>query len=244
MQGYGKETYGAAWASVYDDVSPDAPEAMIECLVEFAEGGRALELAIGTGRVAIPLASRGIDLTGIDISQDMVTKLRAKPGGSEIPVVMGDFSEVPVEGVFRLVFLVFNTLFALIEQADQIRCFRNVASHLEPGGRFVLETFFPDVARFDRGQRLGALAIDLSGLQAEASRHSRVSQRIDSQRIHITSDGIQFYPVAVRYAWPAEMDLMGRLAGLELEHRWGGWSREPFGEESLSHVSVYRKPGS
>jgi hypothetical protein len=159
-----------------------------------------------------------------------------------IPVVMGDFTDVPVEGSFGLVFLVFNTLFALEGQEDQVRCFRNVAAHLDAGGRFVLEAFFPDVSRFDNGQRLGTLDVDMRGIQAEASRHDWVSQRIDTQRVHITIDGIKLYPVAVRYAWPAEMYLMARLAGLELKHRWGGWSREPFGQESRSHVSVYRKP--
>jgi SAM-dependent methyltransferase len=243
MEGYGRETYGAAWAADYDDIFPGAPQAMIDRLAEFAEGARVLELAIGTGRVAIPLAARGIDVTGIDISDEMVAKLRAKAGGAEIPVVMSDFTEVSVEGSFRLVFLVFNTLFALEGQEDQVRCFRNVAAHLDAGGRFVLETFFPDVSRFDRGQRLGTLDVDLRGIQLEASRHDRVSQRIDTQRVHITNDSIKLYPVAVRYAWPTEMDLMARLAGLELEHRWGGWSREPFGQESRSHVSVYRSMG-
>lgn len=243
MEGYRKETYGAAWAGDYDDLFPDALPAMIDRLVEFAEDGRVLELAIGTGRVAIPLVRRGVDLTGIDISEEMVRRLRAKPGGTEIPVVMGDFTEVPVEGLFRLVFLVFNTLFALEDQDDQVRCFQNVASHLETGGRFVLEAFIPDVSRFDRGQRFSALEVDLEGVQVEASRHDRVSQRIATQRIHLTNNGIKMHPVAVRYAWPAEMDLMARLAGLELEHRWGGWSRDPLGQESRNHVSVYRKPG-
>lgn len=164
---------------------------MIDRLAEFAQGGRVLELAIGTGRVAIPLAARGIDLTGIDISDQMVAKLRAKAGGAEIPVVMGDFTEVPVEGLFGLVFLVFNTLFALDGQEDQVRCFRNVAAHLDAGGRFVLEAFFPDVSRFDKGQRLGTLDVDMRGIQVEASRHDRVSQRIDTQRVHITIDGIK-----------------------------------------------------
>jgi SAM-dependent methyltransferase len=190
----------------------------------------------------VPLAARGIDVTGIDISDEMVAKLRANAGGGEIPVVMSDFTEVAVEGSFRLVYLVFNTLFALEGQEDQVRCFRNVAAHLDAGGRFVLEAFFPDVSRFDRGQRFGTLDVDIGGIQLEASRHDRVSQRIDTQRVHITNDGIKLYPVAVRYAWPTEIDLMARLAGLELEHRWGGWSREPFGQETRSHVSVYRKP--
>lgn len=244
MEGYGKETYGAAWAGDYDSIFPEAPKAMIDRLTEFAGGGRVLELAIGTGRVAVPLAASGVELVGIDISEEMVARMRSKPGGASIPVVIGDFAEVAVEGTFRLVFLVFNTLFALETQDEQVRCFHNVASHLEPGGRFVLEAFFPDVTRFDRGQRLGALEVSLDGIQVEASRHDRVTQQIASQRVHITNDGVKVLPVAVRYAWPSEMDLMARLAGLALEHRWGAWEREPFDQESRSHVSVYRKGDS
>jgi SAM-dependent methyltransferase len=244
MKGYGKETYGAAWADDYDAIYPEAPKAMIDRLAEFAGSGRVLELAIGTGRVAVPLAARGVDLLGIDISEEMVGRMRGKPGGAEIPVVIGDFTEIPVQGTFRLAFLVFNTLFALETQDDQIHCFQSVAAHLELGGHFVLEAFFPDVTRFDRGQRLGVLEVKLDGIQVEASRHDRVTQQIASQRVHITSEGVKLLPVAVRYAWPSELDLMARLAGLELEHRWGGWDREPFGDESRSHVSVYRKGDS
>jgi SAM-dependent methyltransferase len=242
MEGYHKETYGASWAPDYDEIFATVTGAMIERMVEFGSGGRVLELAIGTGRVAFPLVERGVDLTGIDISREMVERLRTKPGGDRIPVVMGDFSEVPVEGNFRLVYLVFNTLFALEDQEAQIRCFANVAAHLEPGGRFVTETFFPDLTRFDRGQRFGALAVEVDEVQVEASRHDRTRQSINTQRIHFREDGLKMYPVRVRYAWPAEMDLMARLAGLELESRWGGWEREPFDHQSQIHVSVYHKP--
>jgi SAM-dependent methyltransferase len=242
MDGYNNATYGAMWAPDYDQIFASVAGAMVDRLAEFAANARVLELAIGTGRVAIPLSARGIDVTGIDISPEMVERMRTKPGGAAIPVVMGDFALVPVEGTFRLIYLVFNTLFALENQEAQIRCFVNVAAHLEPGGRFVTETFYPDVARFDRGQRFGALAVNVDEVQVEASRHDRVSQSIMTQRVHLREGGLKLYPVRVRYAWPPEMDLMARIAGLELESRWGGWEREPFTHQSQIHVSVYRKP--
>ena len=243
MEGYDNATYGAMWAPDYDDIFTGVARAMIDRLAEFGANGRVLELAIGTGRVALPLVEGGIDLTGIDISPEMVERLRAKPGGEAVPVVMGDFTEVPVEGTFRLIYLVFNTLFALRDQESQVLCFKNVAVHLEPGGRFVTETFYPDVTRFDRGQRFGALAVNLDEVQVEASRHDRVNQSIETQRVHLRGDGLKLFPVRVRYAWPSEMDLMARIAGLELESRWGGWDRERFDHQSQIHVSVYRKPG-
>ena len=242
MEGYNKATYGAMWAPDYDDIFTGVTAAMIDRLAEFGANTRVLELAIGTGRVALPLVQRGINLTGIDISPEMVARLRAKPGGEAIPVVMGDFTEVSVEGTFGLIYLVFNTLFGLSDQESQVQCFTNVAAHLETGGRFVTETFYPDVTRFDRGQRFAALAVNLDEVQVEASRHNRVNQSIDTQRVHLREEGLKLYPVRIRYAWPSEMDLMARIAGLQLESRWGGWDREPFNNLSQIHVSVYRKP--
>jgi SAM-dependent methyltransferase len=242
MEGYNKATYGASWAADYDQIFASVGRAMVDRLAEFGSGGRVLELAIGTGRVALPLVERGMDLLGIDISPEMVERLRAKAGGDAIPVAMGDFADVAVDGNFRLIYLVFNTLFALEDQEAQVRCFTNVAAHLEPGGRFVVETFYPDLNRFDRGQRFGALSVEVDEVQVEASRHDRVNQSIETQRIHFREDGIKLYPVRVRYAWPSELDLMARIAGLELDSRWGGWDREPFSHQSQIHVSVYRKP--
>jgi SAM-dependent methyltransferase len=242
MEGYRKETYGAEWAADYDEIWTSVPPQMIDRLAELADGGRVVELAIGTGRVALPLAARGVDLTGIDISPEMVSRLRAKPGGKALPVIMGDFADVAVDGNFRLVYLVFNTLFALLDQEEQIRCFANVATHLEPGGRFVIEAFVPDLTRFDRGQRIAAANVQTDRVTVEVSQHTPAGQRIDSHHIIITEQGIKLRPVAVRYAWPSEIDLMARLAGLQLENRWGGWNLEPFDGASQSHVSVYRKP--
>jgi SAM-dependent methyltransferase len=187
----------------------------------------------------VPLARRGIDIRGIDASEEMVARLRAKPGGAEIPVAMGDFADVAVEDAFSLIFVAFNTLFALLTQDDQLRCFKNVAAHLADGGRFVVEAFVPDLARFDRGQRVGVSAVGVDRVDLEVSRHDSVAQRVDSQHIFVTEDGIRLAPVSLRYASPSELDLMARLAGLELQERWGGWSGEPFTNRSSDHVSVY-----
>src|SRR4051812_44504135 len=185
MSDYGPNTYGDRWAGVYDDwVARYTPtsdsERIAERLADLAGTGRALELAVGTGRVALPLSARGVDVHGIDASEAMLAKLRAKPGGERIAVTVGDFAEVAVEGRFSVIFVVFNTFFALLSQDDQVRCFGNVAEHLDDSGVFVLEAFFPDVTRFDRGQRVGAIAVETDTMHLEASRHDPVGQRVDS----------------------------------------------------------------
>jgi hypothetical protein len=210
-------------------------------LAELAGGGPVLELAIGTGRLALPLAACGLDVQGIDVSERMVAKLREKPGGDAIPVTFGDFADVPVEGSFRLIFIAFNTLFALLNQEDQRRCFANVGNHLTDDGVFVVEAFMPDLARFDRGQRMHVHRVDTTGVMFDTARHDPVEQRVDSQRVVLTEEGIKLYPVSIRYAFPSELDLMARLAGLELRERWGSWKREPFTAESGRHVSVYAR---
>jgi SAM-dependent methyltransferase len=246
MSDYARETYGERWAQIYDEwvdrhaTTPEG-ENVAERLAELAGGGRALELAIGTGRVALPLAARGVDVHGIDVSPAMVEQLRAKPGGADIPVTLGDFADVDVDGTFRLVFVVFNTLFALLEQDDQIRCFANVAQHLDDDGVFVIEAFVPDLARFDRGQRLETIAVETDAMQFAGSRHRPAIQRIDTLLVHIDGGDTHTYPVRLRYAWPSELDLMARLAGLRLRERWGGWDREPFTDASQRHVSVYAR---
>jgi SAM-dependent methyltransferase len=198
-----------------------------------------LELAIGTGRLALPLAERGLEVRGIDASEAMVAKLREKPGGDRIPVTMGDFADVGVEGSYSLIFIGFNTFFALLTQEDQLRCFANVAEHLARGGVFALEAFFPDLARYDRGQRVNVIRLNPDEVMLDASLHDPVGQRVEAEHIVITEQGIRLYPVNLRYAFPAELDLMARLAGLELKERWGGWGREPFTADSPRHVSVY-----
>jgi SAM-dependent methyltransferase len=240
LKDYGPETYGDRIADVYDGIyqNPDTDEA-VETLAELAGGGPVLEFAIGTGRLALPLAERGLKVQGIDASEAMVEKLRGKPGGDRIPVTMGDFADVDVEGQFSLIFVAFNTLFALLTQEDQLRCFENAAARLADDGVFVIEVFFPDLARFDRGQRMQATAVDADRVMLDASRHDPVAQRVDSSHIVITEAGMKLYPVIVRYAFPPELDLMARLAGLHLRERWGGWRREPFAASSQRHVSVY-----
>lgn len=241
MEGYGTDTYGEIWASIYDERWTDVfpVESTIARLKELAGAGPALELAIGTGRIAVPLKEAGVEVHGIDISEAMVAKLRAKPGGDSIPVTMGDFADVGVDGTYPLIFLVFNTLFALTSQEDQIRCFANVAKHLEPGGAFVIECFVPDLARFDRHQRVQAMSVRVESAGLEISRHDPVSQQIDSQFVVVKPDGNELYPVHIRYAFPSEIDLMARLAGLRLRSRHAGWDSEPFTSESHAHVSVY-----
>lgn len=244
MEGYEPATYGDRIADIYDDLYQEMfdVEGAVELLAGLAGPGPALELAIGTGRIALPLAERGVEVHGIDISEAMVAKLRAKPGGAEIPVEMGDFADVPVEGEFTLVYLVFNTLFALTTQEDQIRCFANVAEHLRPGGTFVVECFVPDLTRFDRHQRIGVDRLSQEEVQLETTRHDPVNQRSESVHVVLREDGTKLYPVFLRYAYPSEMDLMARLAGLTLRDRFGGWRGEPFTSASMGHVSIYEKP--
>ena len=230
---------GERWAEVYDAWHPEHEEAAIRTLADLVGGGRALELGIGTGRIALPLAARGVEVLGIEASPGMVRRLRAKPGGASIPVTVGDFAEVGVEGRFSLIFAVFNTFFALLTQEAQVRCFRNVASRLADGGVFAIEAFMPDLTRFAHGQALETVRVEKDRVLLVASRHDPVTQRVDSQHIAITGSGAALYPVSMRYAWPAELDLMARLAGLRLRDRWGGWDREPFTAGSRRHVSVY-----
>jgi len=232
--------FGDHWADVYDERTTLDPAPAVEFLAGLADGGRVLELAIGTGRVALPLASRGIAVEGIEASEAMVERLRAKPGGGQIPVVIADMADVPAEGPFRLVYLVFNTLFNLPDGERQADCFRNVARVLEPGGAFVLECFVPDLARYDRGQRVEAIAVTEDAAIIEVARHDAVAQRVMTQKVTFGSRGVQLHPVALRYCWPSELDLMAAAAGLRLGERYADWDRRPFASDSPSHVSVYR----
>ena len=233
--------YGDRWASVYDEHHAGMdPSAAVEFLASLAEGGPALELAIGTGRVALPLAARGIPVEGIDSSEAMVERLRAKPGGESIPVVIGDMADVPASGRFRLVYLVFNALFGLLSQDRQAGCFRNVARVLDPGGLFVIECFVPDLARFDRGQRVQTRAVTEDSAIIELSRHDAAQQRITMQIVTLDGHGMHMRPVALRYSWPSELDLMAQQAGLHLRERYSGWDRRPFDSSSAGHVSVYQ----
>jgi SAM-dependent methyltransferase len=245
MEGYRKETYGDRIADVYDalmTVLPD-PGDCVDRLAELAGPGPALELGIGTGRVALPLAGRGVEVHGIDASEAMVERLRAKPGGDAITVTFGDFADVPVEGSYPLVYVVFNTFFSLLTQEDQMRCFAAVAGHLALGGAFVVTGFVPDQTLHPGGQSVRTFQLGLDLVRLDAALHDPVAQRVDFQHVVLSGGGIRLYPGAVRYAWPSELDLMARLAGLRLRERWGGWRREPFDRASRGHVSVYEHAG-
>ncbi|HET9723533.1 MAG TPA: methyltransferase domain-containing protein [Actinomycetota bacterium] len=242
MDDYGASTYGDRVADVYDEMVVEMgldTEGTVGFLASLAGEGPVLELAIGTGRIALPLHERGLQIHGIDASEAMIAKLREKPGGADLPVTIGDFAEVGVEGRYRLIYVVFNTLWALLSQEDQTRCVRNVAEHLTPGGAFVVEAFVPDPARFDRGQRIHARTVASHRVVLEASTHDPKGQRVSAQQVVFEDGGgIRMYPVEIRYLWPSELDLMARLAGLRLRQRWGGWHGEPYTGEGR-HVSVY-----
>jgi SAM-dependent methyltransferase len=246
MDDYRPETYGDRIADLYDAMTAAMPDPVdcVDRLAELAGPGPALELGIGTGRVALPLAARGVEVHGIDASAAMVEQLRAKPGGDAIPVTMGDFADVPVGGSYPLVYVVFNTFFALLSQDDQVRCFAGVARRLTQDGVFVLTAFVPDLSLYSGGQSVRAHGLGLDHVRLDAARHDPVTQRVDFQHVLLTADGIRFLPGALRYAWPAELDLMARLAGLRLRERWGGWRREPFDADSGLHVSVYEHAGA
>lgn len=237
--------YGNDFAPVYDDLYPSAPDDALSFLAEMAApGGRVLELGIGTGRFALPLARRGLKVHGVDASPAMVERLRAKPAGADIPVTMGDFADVSgVPGApFDLAFVAFNTFFALLTQEAQLRCFSSVASVLAPGGRFVVEAFVPDLTRFSNPQPALLAGAFGGAVHLEASQHDLARQRVSSRFISIADGDVRVRPIEIRYAWPSELDLMARLAGLELEGRWAGWSRQAFSSASGMHVSSWRRP--
>lgn len=208
-------------------------------LEELARGGPALELAIGAGRIALPLAARGIHVDGIDNSPAMVGKLREKPGGDQIPVTIRDFSDVDMPGTYRLIFLVANTLGNLLTQDNQIRCFENVAAHLTDDGVFVVEAETPAwIYQSWNDQYVQAEAIDVGYVALDTARHDPVKQTLEESHVVLTDDRVRLYPIVTRYTWPSEMDLMARVAGLRLKERWGGWSREPFTGHG-NCISVY-----
>ena len=225
-------------AERYDETSQDmfAPEVLdpaVDFLAELAGRGPALELGIGTGRVAVPLARRGIRIAGIDLSADMVAQLRAKPGAEDIEVTVGDIATTRVEGTFALVYVVWNTINNLVTQEAQAACFRNAAAHLEPGGCFVVEVGVPP------GKPL--TVFDLSDTHAGIDEYDADTQRLVSHHFTLLDGRWERLSVPFRAVWPAELDLMARLAGMTLRERWAGWNREPFRSESRNHVSVWEK---
>jgi SAM-dependent methyltransferase len=215
----------------------EAVELAVDFLAELAGGGRALELGIGTGRIALPLAERGVPVHGIDMSKAMVARLQAKPGGEDIGVTIGDFATTTVDGSFSLVYLVFNTIMNLTTQAAQVACFRNAAAHLEPGGRFVIEVGVPDLQRLPPGETIHPFHV--SETRWGFDEYDVASQGVTSHHLEFVDGRAERVSVPFRYAWPAEYDLMAELAGMRLRERWAGWKREPFTSESRAHVSVW-----
>ena len=235
--------FGPEAARRYDD-QPRGDEAdAVRLLTELAREGRALEFAIGTGRIALPLAERGIDVHGLELSPHMVERLHAKPGGADLPVTVGDMASTHVEGQFRLVYLVYNTIFNLLTQDDQVACFQNAARHLTDDGAFLVETAVPsawiDPPNYVKPEWIAADAVGF-----DVARYDPVTQILDENHVRLTAEGISFSPIVCRLAWPAELDLMARIAGLTLTERWGGWHKQPFTADSQLHVSVYRRAAS
>jgi SAM-dependent methyltransferase len=189
----------------------------------------------------LPLAARGVPVHGIDASEAMVGRLREKDGGGDIPATIGDFARFELDTEFSLIFVIFNTIFAVLTQEDQVECFQSVADHLAEDGVFVVEAFVPDQTRFVRGQNVEVGDVDTDQADIHISRHDSVSQKVSGQDIYFTDDGVEMYPVQLRYVWPSELDLMARLAGLTLRDRWSGWDRRPFTAKSTNHVSVYER---
>jgi SAM-dependent methyltransferase len=237
--------FGERVAAFYDERSagastPEVVGPVVDVLAAYAGDGAALEFGIGTGRIAIPLAEKGVRVAGIDNSDAMLSRLRKKPEAAGIEAVLGDFATTRVDGEFSVAYLVFNTISNLVTQDAQVACFENAAAHLRPGGRFVIENGVPALQSLPPGQTVIPFRADREGFSFDV--YDVVTQNFSSQHFYIVDGKLEAFPVEFRYAWPAELDLMARIAGMRLEHRWAGWGREPFTALSPSHVSVYEKP--
>ncbi len=235
--------FGERVAAHYDDpdsamFQPAAIDPTVDLLAELAGDGAALEFGIGTGRIAVPLRARGVPVSGIDLSPEMVARLHAKPGGEQIAVTMGDFATARAEGTFTVAYLVYNTINNLTSQDAQVACFQNAASHLEPNGTFVVEVGVPGLQRLHPGERYIPFTVSEEYLGFD-DYHDLVNQRFSSNHYTITGGRVDVNSVPFRYVWPSELDLMARLAGMRLRNRWSGWNREPFTGESRRHVSVW-----
>jgi SAM-dependent methyltransferase len=239
-----KDYFGEHVAERYDESTadlsvPDVVDPVVNFLVDLAFDGVALELGIGTGRIALPLAQRGVRVHGIDLSDAMVAKLRSKAGADQISVTIGDFATTSVEGRFSVAYLVFNTIMNLTTQDAQVACFRNVAAHLQPGGCFVVEVMVPDLQRLPPGERVRAFTVSATRLGFDE--YDVASQGLISHHYWAVDGKLEGDSMPFRYVWPAELDLMARLAGMSLRERWSGWNREPFTSDSTTHVSVWQK---
>jgi SAM-dependent methyltransferase len=235
--------FGEQVAARYDDdaeiFAPKAVDPIVDFIFELARGGRALELGIGTGRIALPLSRCGVSVTGIDLSEQMVARLRAKPGAEEIAVTIGDFATTTVDGTFSVAYLVFNTIGNLTTQAAQVACFQNVAAHLEPGGSFLIELGIPDLQRLPPGETMRVF--HASETHWGIDEYDVANQGLTSHHLELVDGRFELVSMPFRYVWPSELDLMAQLAGMTLRERFGGWKREPFTSESRQHVSVWEK---
>ena len=225
---------------VADRSAPEVVDPTVDVLAELAGDGRALEFGIGTGRIALPLAARGVPVQGIELSKAMAAQMAAKPGGDAIGVTIGDFSTTTLDGPFSLVYLVFNTIMNLTTQAAQVACFRNAAAHLGPGGCFVVEVMVPELRRLPPGETFHVFT---GGRNAWGiDEYDVAGQGLVSHHLEVVDGDLERFSVPFRFVWPAELDLMAQLAGMKLRDRWSGWSREPFTNESRQHVSVWERP--
>lgn len=240
----GTSRFDTTVAEIYDAFFGEMPgwELATDLLASLADDGPVLELGIGTGRVALPLVERGVEVHGLDASEAMVAKLRSKPRGESIPVSIGDMTVAdPPANDYSLAFVVFNTFFDLLTQDDQLDCFSNVHTMLTDGGRFLLHCFVPDLERYTDRSHTSTRKNDQGHILTEQSTIDPVTQIIDSRHV-VDADGVKrSYPVRLRYCWPSELDLMARFTGFELENRWADWGKNSFTSESGFHVSVYRK---
>jgi SAM-dependent methyltransferase len=231
------EGYDAASSDMF---APAVLDPAVDFLAEIAGDGAALELGIGTGRVALPLSRRGVSVHGIELSPAMIRRLRAKPGADVLGVTIGDFATTRVEGTFRLAYLVYNTIMNLTSQDEQVACFRNVAAHLEPGGSFVIEVGVPDLRRLPPGEAIRAFMVSPTHLGFDE--YTDIPEQIlYSHHYRVSGDKLETFSAPYRYVWPSELDLMARIAGMTLRERWSDWTRKPFTNESTSHVSVWEK---
>src|SRR3984885_6877368 len=240
--GYFGEPVAARYdQSVADMSGPDVVNPAVDFLAELAAGGQALELGIGTGRMALPLARRGVPVHGIDLSRAMVARLRDKPGGDAVGVTIGDFATTVGDGRFSVAYLVFNTIMNLTAQDAQVACFRNAAAHLQPGGCFVVEVMVPELRKLPAGQN--AVPFQVTPGRLDFNLYDTAPQAMNSNYVEVSGGRGEYRSIPFRYVWPAELDLMAQLAGMRLRDRWAGWTGEPFTSDSHQHVSVWEKPG-
>ncbi len=239
--------FGERVAAKYDESAaemfhPEVVDPVVDFLADLAGSGRALELGIGTGRIALPLARRGVAVHGIELSRAMVARLRAKPGGAEIGITIGDFATAAVDGTFSVAYVVFNTIANLTTQAAQVACFRNVAAHLEPRGCFVVELLVPELQRLPPGETFRVF--HASPTHWGIDEFDVANQALTSHHFNLVDGHFELQSLPFRYAWPAELDLMAQLGGLNLRERWSSWKRDPFTSDSPKHISVWDKPAA